>query len=119
VYHFRFTGVPVVDWVPVSREAFETILTQEIAALEPQTKRLYQQYAVRPFHQRCVRGKDYGTEHVYVVARNGNRLVYYDDVEEEFGVGIPDADGVLRNWGNYDGPLVRALLVLGEDSPAF
>ncbi len=43
------------------------------------------------------------------------RLLYYDDAEEGFGVGIPDEDGVLRNWGNY-GPLVKAVLVLTEDS---
>jgi hypothetical protein len=41
-------------------------------------------------------------------------VLYFDDVEEDFGVAIPDQDGVLRQWGNY-GPLVRALLVLDED----
>ena len=30
------------------------------------------------------------------------------------GVSIPNADGVLRKWGNY-GPLVTALLVLDEE----
>jgi hypothetical protein len=48
------------------------------------------------------------------VAKNGGRLLYYDDVEEDFGVATPDADGVLRNWGNY-GPFVRAILVLDEN----
>jgi hypothetical protein len=38
-------------------------------------------------------------------------LLYFDDVEEDFGVAIPDEDGVLRGWGNY-GSLAAAVLVL-------
>lgn len=53
------------------------------------------------------------SEEVFVVAKNGNCFLYFDDVEEDFGVAIPDDDGVMREWGNY-GPLVRALLVLDE-----
>jgi hypothetical protein len=56
-------------------------------------------------------------EHVFVVAKTGEHLLYYDDVEEDFGVAIPDGDGVLRNWGNF-GPLVRAVLVLDEIASA-
>jgi len=103
-----------MEWVPVGREQFETILAEEIAALRPEIKRLYEQYAVPPFPQPCFRSESYANEQVYVVAKNCDRLVYYDDVEEEFGVSIPDADGVLRKWGNY-GPLVTALLVLDEE----
>jgi hypothetical protein len=50
-------------------------------------------------------------EQVFVLAKNGNRLLYFDDIEEDFGVATPDEDGVLREWGNY-GPLVRALSAL-------
>jgi hypothetical protein len=53
-------------------------------------------------------------EQVFVVAKKGNRLLYFDDIEEDFGVTIPDEVDVMREWGNY-GPLVRALLVLDED----
>ena len=57
-------------------------------------------------------------EQFFVVAKNGNHLLYFDDVEEEFGVAIPDGDGVMREWGNY-GPLVLALRVLDDpDFPA-
>jgi len=40
-----------------------------------------------------------------VVAKNANRLLYNDDVEEDFGVAIPDVDGVLRNCGNHSSEL--------------
>ena len=38
-------------------------------------------------------------------------LLFFNDVEEDFGVGIPDGDGVLRDLGTF-GPLVAAVLAL-------
>jgi hypothetical protein len=89
-------------------------LSEEVSRLAPDVLRLYRQYAVQPFHLLCHRDQESGTEQVFVLAKKGNRVLYFDDVEEDFGVAIPDQDGVLRQWGNY-GPLVRALLVLDED----
>jgi hypothetical protein len=91
----------MMKWVPVSRERFESILAEETRALRPEVMRLYEQYAVSPFQQLCLREQNSPTEQVFVVA--------------DFGVATPDADGVLRNWGNY-GPLVRAILVLDENA---
>jgi hypothetical protein len=96
-----------MDWVPVSKEKFEAILTDELETLRPEVIRLYEQYAVQPFQQPCVREENSGIEHVFVLAKKQQRLLYYDDVEEDFGVAILDGDGVLRNWGNY-GPLVQS-----------
>jgi|HubBroStandDraft_2_1064218.scaffolds.fasta_scaffold41953_2 hypothetical protein len=104
-----------MDWVPVSKEKFEGILAEERAALRPEVMWLYEQYAVIPFQLPCIRDENSVTEYVFVLAKKEERLLYYDDVEEDFGVATPDGDGVLRTWGNY-GPLVRAVLVLDEDS---
>jgi hypothetical protein len=104
-----------MDWVPVSKTKFEGILAKELEALRPEVLRLYEQYAVPPFQVPCLRDKNSETECVFVLAKKETRLLYYDDIEEDFGVAIPDEDGVLRHWGNY-GPLVRAVLVLDEDS---
>jgi hypothetical protein len=106
-----------MEWVPISKEQFESILKEEIDALRPEVKHLYGLYAVTPFGQPCLREQQSGNERVFVVAKNDNRLLYYDDVEEDFGVATPDKDGVLRNWGNY-GPLVRSVLVLDDPSAA-
>jgi hypothetical protein len=46
-------------------------------------------------------------EYVFVLAKKEERLLYYDDVEEDFGVAIPDEDGVLRNWGKVAFPDYR------------
>lgn len=94
-----------------SKERFTTILSSETSSLVPHIQRLYDQYGVHPSYLPCLRDQGGARERVFVVAKNGNRLLYFDDVEEDFGVGIPDEDGVMREWVNY-GPLVRALLVL-------
>ena len=104
-----------MTFVPVSREKFESILRQGIEALTPEVLRTYERYAVPPHKQQAVRGVDYRHEEVFVVARNGNRVLYYDDVEENFGVGVAAGDGVLGDWENY-GPLARAVLVLSVEA---
>ena len=107
-------GEHPVDWTPISEEQFTKILSNEVSSLAPDVLRLYQQYAVKPYQLPCARLQDSALEQVFVLAKNGNRLLYFDDVEEDFGVATPDDDGVMREWGNY-GPLVRALLILDEE----
>jgi len=94
-----------VDWVPVTSERFAKILSEEVSSLAPDLVRLYQQYAVQPFHLPCIRDEGSAMEQVFVIAKNGNRFLYFDDVEEDFGVAIPD-DGL---W-----PRIRAGGLRGE-----
>jgi hypothetical protein len=110
-YNDQELGGTAMPWSPVSKETLERILTEEIAALTPEATKAYQNYAVAPYEQRCSRTADYGIERVFVVARKGNHLLFFDDVEEEFGVGVPDSDAILRDLGTFDS-LIAALLAL-------
>lgn len=103
----------MMPWSPVSKENFERILTEEIAALTPDAARAYEKYATTPYEQTCWRSSDYGIERVFVVAKNGNRLLFFDDVEDEFGVGVPDSDAILRDLGTFD-TFVAAVLALDK-----
>jgi len=102
-----------MTWRPVSRELFDKILKEEVKALTPTAMQIYARFAVPPFEQLCSRSVEYGVERVFVVARDENRLLFFDDVEEDFGVGIPDEDGILRDMDTF-GPLVAAVLALGK-----
>jgi hypothetical protein len=73
----------------------------------------YDRYSTAPFEQSFLRDSLSSVERVFVVAKNGNRSLFFDDVEEEFGIGIPDSDGVLRNPGTF-GPLVAAVIELDK-----
>jgi hypothetical protein len=103
----------LMEWQKVSREQFQSILDEEVAALTPEAVRILEVHAAPIFEQLCFRNEDYGMEKVFVVARAGNRVLFFDDVEEEFGVGVPDSDGVLRDLGTF-GPLVAAVLALDD-----
>ena len=79
-----------MDWVPVTRERFESLLSKEVSTLAPDVLRLYRQYAVQPFHFPCQRDQESSVEQVFVLAKKENWVLYFDDVEEDFGVAIPD-----------------------------
>jgi hypothetical protein len=105
-----------MPWSPVTTETLECILSEEIAALTPEAASAYEKYAVAPYEQRCLRSSDSGIERVFVVARNGSQLLFFDDIEEEFGVGVPDNDAILRDLGTF-GPLVAAVFALDRIEP--
>lgn len=104
-------------WSPITRPEFDERLAKELADLRPDTRQTYEGNAISIVAQPCLRSQLYGIEHVFVVARAGARLLFFDDVEDEFAVGEPDKDGVLRNWG-LCGELWSALLNLLRDSPS-
>ena len=96
------------DWKPISRADLDSRLKSEVAALPPDALRTYKEHAVAIVEQPCFRSEQYGPERVFVVARSDARLMVFDDVEDEFAIGVPDEDGILRTWGLY-GDLVDAL----------
>lgn len=77
---------------------FEKILKQDVAQLPPEVLRLYEEHSIPTVELKCHGSEEYGVEHVFVVARAGVRVLLFDDVEEEFAIGIPDSDGILRRW---------------------
>jgi hypothetical protein len=102
-----------MEWQKVSRETFQSILDEEVAALTPETVRILNVQAAPVFEQPCFRSADYGNEKAFAVARAGNRVFFFDDVEDEFGVGVPDNDGVLRDLETF-GSFVAAVLALDD-----
>lgn len=106
----------MMRWKPVTREKLAEILRDEVYSLTPEAKTLYE-YFKQPLSEfPCFRDSSYGGERVFVVARAGKALLIFDDVEEDFALGIPDVDGVLRSWNSY-GPLVAAVLALAQGTP--
>ena len=42
-----------------------------------------------------------GVEKVFIVARRGTKVVFFDDVEDEFAVGTADEGGAVSDAGLY------------------
>lgn len=88
------------DWTPISRERFENILRDEVAGLPSDALRMYQASVIPIAEYPCFRTEQYGNESVFVVARSGEQVILFDDVEDEFGIGRPNDEGVLREWSS-------------------
>lgn len=82
-------------------EAVNKLVADDLSLCDPQQVATFEQYAVQPYLAPIVR---YGnTETVVVVARRGNEVIYWEDVEEGFNSSPIDADGrILEHWCNQD-----------------
>lgn len=86
------------------KQSLGCVLREEMAALTSEHKKVYENYAVAPYEQRCSRNADSGSN--ACLAQQG-----FDDVEEDFWVGVPDDDAILER-PRHVSPLVTTLLEL-------
>ena len=103
------------NWSPISRAEFEALLLEEIAAFEATDNDLWSRYKVAVRTAPIVRSREYETEHVFVVAALADRVLFFDDVEDEFGVARLSEKGPLEDYGTY-GELRFALRGLAQYS---
>lgn len=95
------------DWkAALLPEVLERI-DSEKRDFDPMDKAQWSQCAVSPFPVKIMRD-GYGEESVFVVAREGQRVLFFDDAEDEFGGATLDAKGCLKGCGLH-GDLKYAL----------
>jgi hypothetical protein len=82
-------------------EGVRQIVVTDLKDCDAEQLAAFEKYRVEPFSAPIVR---YGqTERVVVVARNGDQVIYYEDVEDGFNVSPISPDGrVLEHWCNQD-----------------
>jgi hypothetical protein len=84
-----------------------TLLDDHVLRLDDDMRSEWEKHGLTPavpilcVRQNMIEGSECPPEPIYCVARIGLRVLIYDDVEEEFGIGVLDADGLLRQWGTY------------------
>ena len=83
------------EWQPITEEELLEILDEDIAWLPDQHRPSWERYAVTPRRAEIVRSAEVGVEPVWVVAQRENRIVFYDDVEEEWAVGRLKGESVV------------------------
>ena len=90
------------DWQPATIEEVNQIVVRDLKDCDAEQLAAFDKYRVAPFSAPIMR---YGqTERVVVVARNGDQVIYYEDVEDGFNVSPISPDGrVLEHWCNQDG----------------
>src|SRR4029450_10376187 len=91
-----------------SIQDLDRLLGRESSALTAETASVYTRYAVVPFlGERLLAGT---REPTFIVALAGDEVLYYDDIEEEFGTGTLDSTGLIVDEGTWGERLEWALL---------
>jgi hypothetical protein len=94
-----------MTWQPISEADLQYLMANELGRLNDIQFQRWKRYAIKPEHVTCERGVMTGgppvAEPIYIPARSEREVLLYDDVEEEFGTGTLDQDGVLRTGGTW------------------
>jgi hypothetical protein len=91
-----------MDWKPATIESVKRIVESELADCTNEQTVAFREHCVEAHFAPIVR---YGNlEQVVVVARKENEVIYWEDVEEGFGVSSVGAEGnILEHDYNQDG----------------
>jgi len=83
-----------VNWKPTTIEEVKKIVQNDLAEV-------FERYGVHPYFASILRNGNLDT--VVVVARKGNDVIYWEDVEEGFNLSPVAPDGrILEHWCNHD-----------------
>jgi len=82
-------------WRAITLEELRSLVAEELQRCSPEDVALFAKIKIEPRKVELERGSL--TESVFVIAEIGARVLFYDDVEEDFEVATPDRSGVIRN----------------------
>jgi len=90
-----------MEWRPASVEEVKSIVNSDLSACDDEQIATFRRYAVEPYVAPILR---YGAmETVVVVARKGEEVIYWEDVEEGFNVSpIGEGRRIREHWCNQD-----------------
>jgi len=90
-----------MEWHPATVDEVKKIVQDDLAECDEEQILAYKKYAVEPYVAPILR---YGqTENAVVVARRGDEVIYWEDVEEGFNLSPVSPDGqILEHWCNQD-----------------
>jgi hypothetical protein len=90
-----------MEWKPATVEEVKQIIKNHLANCDQEELETFRTYGVQPYSAPILR---YGRlENVVVIARRGEQVIYWEDVEEGFNVSPIGEDGrVLEHWCNQN-----------------
>jgi hypothetical protein len=82
-----------MSWKPATIETVKEFLRDDLATCNQEQAAVFEAYRVEPHLAPIVRSGN--VESVVVVAHKGNHVIYWEDVEEGFGVSAISTDGQI------------------------
>jgi hypothetical protein len=88
------------DWTPITEEELLLRLEAETGQLSVLDQRNFDTWQVSiGTRGRVARFSTDAVEEVFIVARTGSIVVFFDDIEDEFATGIVDDEGNILHPG--------------------
>jgi hypothetical protein len=90
-----------MEWQPMTVDAVKKIIEGDLKECDDEQVSAFKKYAVEPYAAPILR---YGEmEIAVVVARRGDEVIYWEDVEEGFNLSPVSPNGqILEHWCNQD-----------------
>ena len=104
-------------WKPWSVEEVEALVGSEILELTSEARASLSSVRVSPEVTIAADGPGSDGQSYWVIAKLGNRVLYWDSIEEEFGTGTIVGQR-LRNYGTFGERLEWSLRQLFRDREA-
>jgi hypothetical protein len=90
-----------MKWRPATIEEVREIVDHDLSQCDTEQLGAFKSHGVDPYYGKIVRYGHSGV--VVVVARKGQEVIYWEDVEEGFNVSPIDKDGeIVEHWCNQD-----------------
>ena len=102
----------------LTEDEFEKLLDDEASMLEADAWEVYDRWSLAQVVRMTYfwrLGERQVSKPIWVIARAGQRVVGYDEIEEEYGTGLVRTEGVVEDWGTYGERLRWTLLHFPDD----
>lgn len=90
-----------MSWNPITLHDLKELIASNLNQMSEASNTLFKEYKVEYYQLPCIRSLEVGQELIFVVAAYEDRVLVFDDVENEFGIAIVPEDGILKSWGLY------------------
>jgi len=86
-----------MEWHPTTVDALQKIIEGDLKECDDEQVSAFKKYAVEPYAAPILRYDE--MENAVVVARRGDEVIYWEDVEEGFNLSPLSPDGrILEHW---------------------
>jgi hypothetical protein len=92
-------------WRPITRDRFDDLVAEQIAALDPGERATLDTCRVGPWQAIIRRTEEAGDERVWVIAERQGQLLYFDDVEWGWNWSEVSREGRILRPGGRQGEL--------------
>ena len=106
--------MPSEAWKPWMTEEIETLLESELRLFTSAQRTRFGAISVPPHTVAASDGPGADGVSYWVIAQEGESVVYWDSIEEKFGIGWQRSD-VLSDYGTYGERLAWALDKLSSE----